>query len=103
MTEYAKESKNIQRLRRKIKKRLKEETKTISKRTLKKISQLIHLKLERQKLDSVLTQSVEYARESSVIDVLRRKIHRDSKRLAKILKKKYPFDTLSSTLVVSRV
>ena len=70
MTEYAKESKNIQRLRRKIKKRLKEETKTISKRTLKKISQLIHLKLERQKLDSVLTHSVEYARECYVIDVL---------------------------------
>lgn len=100
MADYAKESKNIQRLRRKIKKRLKEETKALSKRTLKKISLLIHLKLEKQKLDSALTQTAEYAPESAAIEILRKKIHRDSKRLAKILKKQYDFHA-SSTININ--
>jgi len=96
MTDYAQESKAIQRLRRKVKRRLREETKAFGKRTLKKISQLIHLKLEKQKLDFSITQPLEHASDSGAIELLRRKIHRDSRRINKMLKKNIKFNAHSS-------
>lgn len=49
--ELAKESKTVVRLRRKLKKRLRAESKVIKKRDLKKISELIRLRFNKQALD----------------------------------------------------
>jgi hypothetical protein len=49
--ELAKESKTVVRLRRKLKKRLRAESKVIKKRDLKKISELIRLRFNKQSLD----------------------------------------------------
>ena len=89
--EHAKESKTVLRLRRKLKRRLREESKVVKKRVLKKISQIIRLRFSKQLLDTQTVDAIEGKQEvipsSESIKKLRAKIHRDSERLAPLSKK----------------
>jgi hypothetical protein len=85
--EHAKESKTIIRLRRKLKRRLREESRIIKKRVLKKISQIIRLRFDKQVLDTHTIGTIGGNLEKSAgvsIQKLRAKIIRDSERLSSL-------------------
>jgi adenylate kinase len=89
--EHAKESKTVVRLRRKLRQRLREESKVIKKRVLKKISQVIRLRFSRYLLDTHTVNVIEggQAQLSSgeTLQKLRAKILRDSERLSALTRK----------------
>ena len=77
--ELAKESKTIVRIRKKLKKRLRAESKVIKKRDLKKISDLIRLRFNRQSLD--------LQKANKTIHNVRAKIIHDSDALSTVRQK----------------
>ena len=89
--EYAKESKTVLRLRRKLKKRLREESKSIKKRVLKKITQIIRLRFSKHLLDihtvNTLEGRFEMLPSERVVQKLRATIIRESERLSSVTKK----------------
>jgi gamma-glutamyl phosphate reductase len=86
--EHAKESKTIVRLRKKLKRRLREESKIVKKSVLKKISQIIRIRFNKQILDAHTVDVIEGRHENlpsgEVIQKLRAKIIRDSERLSSL-------------------
>ena len=95
---HAKESKTILRLRRKLKRRLREESKAMKKSVLKRISQVIRLRFDKQLLDTHTVDVVEgrHANLSSVemIQNLRTKIHKDSDRISRLSRETFKIKTL---------
>lgn len=89
MSAPALESKEVQKIRKKLHKRLRKEIKALGKRTLKKIASLIHLKLDKQLLDTRMTtlwnKQHNPTHESQSISRLRKQIDQDTLRTQKLI------------------